>query len=186
MMSTDHIAGNNRGFTLTELMVSFGIMTILLAALVTLWQTGLGLWQRESEVLATQQEGRIVLEMVAREVRRARADSVEIVLDGGSGRRALQFLVYEGEVAQARISYLQDGANLIRRKNNGDGAGTNVYLTKLTPQNGFSVAFVNLRTGSERMDIGSRLAENEVIELKLCCRRITDDYAAQTRVRPRN
>lgn len=185
-MIRDYVAGDNRGFTLIEIMVSLGIMAVLLAALATLWQTGLGLWQREREIVAIQQEGRIVLEMVAREVRRARADSVEIVWDGGSGRRALQFVISEGENTQAKIAYLQDGANLMRRKNNGDGAGTNVYLTNIRPQNGFSVAFLNMRTGAKRMDIGSRLAENEVIELTLCCRRVTDDYTVQTRVRPRN
>jgi len=185
-MRVDFMAEGKGGFTLAELLVSCGIMTILLAAAYTLWQTGLGLWQRESDVLAIQQEGRIVLEMVAREVRRARADSVEIMPDGGSDRRALQFLVDEGEDTQAKISYLQDGAQLIRRKNKGDGAGTNVYLTKLSRQNGFSVSFVNTSTGSRRRDAGSRLAENEVIELTLRCQRITGDYTVQTRVTPRN
>lgn len=185
-MRVQNMAGDNHGFTLTELLVSFCIMILLLTAAFTLWHTGLGLWQRESEVLAVQQDGRIVLEMVAREVRRARADSVEIALDGGSGQRALKFVVNEGEDAQAKISYLQEGANLMRRKNNGDGLGTNVYLTNIRPQNGFSVSFVSTRTGGRRTDTGSRLADDEVIELTLCCRRITGDYAIQTRVRPRN
>lgn len=175
------------GFTLVELTVSLGILVLLLAAVVPLWQLGLRIWLHESGVLAVQQEGRIVLEMVAREIRHASKDSVEIVVDSGTRQPALKFVVDEGAGIQAKISYLQDGAeNLIRRKDKGDGAGTNVYLTNLTSPQGFSFAFVNPHTGSRRTETGCRLAGDEVIELVLCCRSEMYEYKMQTQVVPRN
>lgn len=170
---------------LAELLVSLGIMTLVLAAALSLWQTGIRLWQRESGVMTLQQEGRTVLEMVAREVRRARKDSVEIVLDGGSGRPALQFIVEEAGT-QAKISFLQEGTNLMRRKDKGDGAGTNVYLANINMPNGFLVVFIDLLTGSRRNAIGSRLADHETIELVVRCQRAGGDYMLQTQVVPRN
>ena len=176
------------GFTLIELIVSWGMLVLLLAAAVPVWQLGLRLWQQESTVLAVQQEERIVLEMVDREVRRARKDSVEIAVDSGSGQPALKFELDEGLNTPAKISYLQgrSTAKLIRRKDNGDGAGTDVYLTNLNLENGFSFAFIDPHTGNRRTEVGCRLADNEVIELVLRCQRNMHDYTIQTQAAPRN
>lgn len=178
--------GASEGLTLIELITALAILVLLLAAAVPVWQLGLRIWQQESAVLAVQQEERMVLEMVANEVRRARKDSVEIVMDGGSGQPALRFEVDEEPHILAKISYLQIDAKLIRRKDNGDGAGTNVYLTNLNLENGFSVVFIDPHTGNRRMGTGERLSGYEAVELGLRCRRNNHDYAIQTRIAPRN
>lgn len=177
----------DKGFMLVELSVCFGLLVLLLAAAVPVWQMGLRLWQRESAVSAVQQDGRIVLEMVGDEIRRARKESVEIVIDSVSGQTALKFAVDEG-LTTVEISYLQGKytTSLIRRKNKGDGAGTNVYLTNLNLQKGFAFAFVDPYTGSRRMEPGSHLQDNEVLELVLCCQRNNHDYTMQIQVAPRN
>lgn len=169
-----------------EIIISLAMLGILLAAAVPVWQLGLRLWQQESTVLSVQQEERIVMEMVAADVRRAHKDSMEIVADEGSGQPALRFEVGEEMNSRAEIRYLQIGTKLIRRKDNGDGAGTNVYLTNLHPENGFSFAFIDPHTGNRRMRTGERLSEHEVIELVLRCPRYNYDYAIQTQVAPRN
>lgn len=187
-MLTGGFKQDNRGFTLLELIISFAIMVILLMAAVPLWQSGLRLWQRESGVLAVQQEGRIVLETVAGEIRRARKDSVEIIVDGGSGMPALKCEIDEETNTRTEISYLQERAStkFMRRKNRGNGAGTNVFLTNLRLQDGFTFAFVDPRTGEKRTGAGSRLAANELIELTLCCRCDLRDYIMQIWIAPRN
>lgn len=181
-------SSQSEGLTLVELIISGAVLVLILAAALPVWQLGLRLWQQESVALAVQQEERIVLEMVAREVRRARRDSVEIVIDSGCGRPALQFVVDEGLHIPAKIIYVQDGstARLIRRKDKGDGEGTNVYLTNLNLGNGFSAAFVDPETGNRRSGTGAHLSAHEVVELVLRCRRNKHDYVIQTQVSPRN
>jgi hypothetical protein len=162
------------------------MLALLLAAAVPMWQLGLRLWQQESTVLAVQQEERMVLEMVAAEVRRAHKDSVNIVVDDVSGQPALRFEVDEELNIRAEIRYLQNANKLSRRKDNGDGAGTNVYLTNLNLENGFSFAFIDPHNGNRRTGIGMRLFDNEVVELVLRCRRYNQDYAVRTWIAPRN
>lgn len=176
---------SNSGFTLLEAVLTSGILVVLLAAAVPLWQADLRLWQRESEILAVRQEQRIVLEMVAREMRRARADSVEIAADDGTGQAALYFLTDDG-VNQAKVSYLLEGTRLLRRKDNGDGVGTNVYLTGLSPHDGFLFAFVDRQNGTRRSEKGAHLQPYEAIELMLRCRQNNREYVKVTQVVPRN
>lgn len=185
-MKTCGPLGRSEGLTLMELIFSLAILVLLLAAAVPVWQLGLRLWQQESDVLTVQQDARIVMEMMAAEVRRARKDSVAIIEDQGSGQPALCFEADEAPNIRAEIRYLQIASKLARRKNNGDGAGTNVYLTNLNPENGFSVAFVNPDTGNRRSGTGERLSDHEVVELVLHCQRNNHDYAVQTRIAPRN
>jgi prepilin-type N-terminal cleavage/methylation domain-containing protein len=189
-MGSRRFLPGNTGFTLLELIVSVGILVLLLSAAVPMWQIGLKLWQQQSSVLEMQQDQRIVLECMARELRRARRTDVEIVSSGGiPGYLLLQFKLDEQDGHGIRtIQYTQRTAqtSLSKITNRGEGAGTNTLLTGLKPEDGFVFAFVDPVSGTRRTRPGSRLQDSEVVELILRCQRGDKEFEVRTQIAPRN
>jgi prepilin-type N-terminal cleavage/methylation domain-containing protein len=65
-----------RGFTLAELLVACAILGLALAAIVTIYQSGLEAYLAGSNQLEVQQNARAVLERMSRELREASAITV--------------------------------------------------------------------------------------------------------------
>jgi prepilin-type N-terminal cleavage/methylation domain-containing protein len=83
-------AGDQRGFTLTELLVVVAILGIMLAALVSVQMQGLQAYLIGSHRVEAQQNGRVALELMVRELRSATAvtaipSATDVTFVDGSG-----------------------------------------------------------------------------------------------------
>ena len=92
------LAGNQRGFSLSELLVVAAVVGILMSGIVTLQQQGVQAYVAGSNRVETQQNARVAVELMVRELRSARA-----VTTVGSATD-LTFVNQNGETVRYQLS----------------------------------------------------------------------------------
>ncbi len=68
---------NNRGFTVVEMLLAILLFSLFFASLFSLALGFYRLWEEESQGFEERQQGRLVLEVISRDLRQARFDSLK-------------------------------------------------------------------------------------------------------------
>ncbi len=121
---------NKKGFTLVELLISISAASLVIIIVYTLFGSALNFWSYGSEKIDAQQNARITLQMIEKDVKRALPnqygdDPVMIEASGGKGV-ALRLKIYEdNKLKEIRYSKTAD---IIYRGVYINGIGTNTAL----------------------------------------------------------
>ncbi|MCQ9206179.1 MAG: prepilin-type N-terminal cleavage/methylation domain-containing protein [Omnitrophica bacterium] len=106
------------GFTLIEVLISVAITSMAVVFIFTLFNRGNALFQQEIVLLDLQQNVRLAMDGMSREIRQA-TPLVNVSITGIPGNNMIQFNVIG---ANQKVAYFLNGSNQIIRQNPPGGA----------------------------------------------------------------
>jgi prepilin-type N-terminal cleavage/methylation domain-containing protein len=153
---------SEKGFTLAEMLVSLAVLGLALASVATLHQSGLQAYVTGSNRVEVQQNARVALERMAREIREAQAltnqtaSQLTIQTDwNGNGviGEALAVMV-DGVLRGEQVTYRLNGAALERQESGIDAA----FMTLIGGVEQLTLTYPSAKTVS--ITIRTRTEEN--------------------------
>jgi prepilin-type N-terminal cleavage/methylation domain-containing protein len=179
---------NTRGLTLVELLASMGLLAILLSAVVPAWQSGLLLWQRQTGIMEMQRDERMVLDVMAKEIRRAEPGSVKIVPNSSDNQQPMLEFVDKNN---GRVNYFKyQAGTVLMRRDDGATSVENPLLDGLNKSDGFAFGFFRYTAPGTRVPSSNNILDsNEVLEIIIRSNRGPsgeDKYEILTVIAPRN
>lgn len=104
-----------KGFTLIEIIVSIGISSVLLIAIMLLIGTALPVYRSTFLQTSVNETARVQMKRIANEIREARfSDAGEYPIVEATGRKIVFYADIDGDVATERVRYELVGTHLIR------------------------------------------------------------------------
>lgn len=183
--------GQNRGITLVELLCALAILLLLLAGLLPLWQMGLRIWEYQMEVIGMQQDSRMALDYMCRELRRAKV--VGIAANSRDGNRPMLQLQIDYQDAQGQtrsktVNYFKyvAGTDVWREAINDANPGLNYLISGINRENGFEFYITDAAQQLQPLVIGDVVDGQETVTLILRVQRNGVERVVSTTVAPRN
>lgn len=148
-------SGSEKGLTLVELLLAVVIMAGVAGVFYLILSSGLDLWESGTAHSAADQEVRLVIERVSRELRASRNSAGQITISAGN--TAIDFpLDNDNDGAyEVTVSYYLTGSEL-RRQENGNPAGGDLMASDVS-----SISFDTLQASDL---IGIAMAVSRPIE----------------------
>ncbi len=132
---------NNRGFTLTELLVAMAIATIVLSAIFLTFKSQQDSYVVHNQVAMTQQNVRGAMQLISRDIQMAgyytnfETTTISMDWDGMGGNESMRPLIYARDNVSAVGDGIKDNTDLI-------------VIVKASMENGRQIAFGEVASGA--------------------------------------
>jgi type II secretory pathway pseudopilin PulG len=148
------MASRSRGMTLIELAVAVAVLLGIGLLLSLLLSSGLDLWEAGTAQTGADQEARLALERVTRELRASRSTAGQVVIGGGGSSLTFPLDMDNDGSFETTVRYLLDGAVLRRRQAGaplpGDPVAQGISSAVFSTLAGGSLVAATLRVSAPR------------------------------------
>ncbi len=118
--------GSQGGLTLVELLLALAIMAGVSVVFVVLLTSGLDVWEAGTAQSRTDQETRLALERISREIRVSRSRAGDITIGAGNTSISYPLDTNNDGAYETTVRYFLNGSDLMRQENGLPVAGDRV------------------------------------------------------------